>query len=272
MDAHAPYLPPAPYNRLYPGLDLGMTQAEYNRVDYEVNTLNHTLDSKPREHYLSQYDGAIAYLDANMGDLIDRLKKNGQFDRTMIIITSDHGEAFGERNVRGHNASVYQDEVHVPLFVKYAGQTQPERVDSVASNVDLMPTILDRVGVGLPAGLQGIDLQKIKTSPERTIVTETHGASHSDMGSRFRHTEWALYSGKLKLIYSTEGSRQLYDLSVDPGEHHNLYRADAPEVAELRTRLLNWSSHTTPRFLDAGPNTGIEEQLKSLGYAHQGVK
>jgi arylsulfatase A-like enzyme len=268
MDAHVPYLPSPPYNKLYPGLDLGFTSRDYNQTAAEVNGLNRPLKPAARAHLVSQYDGAIAELDERMQELMDRLKANGEFDRTMIIITSDHGEAFGDRNLLFHNTSVYEDQVHIPLLVKYPGQHDAEKVDVTVSNVDLMPTVLKVAGLAMPTGLEGADLRNIP--PDRVVVAETRG--NEMLYPRFRRTEWALYSGKFKMIYSTDGSRELYDLSADPGERQNLYKIDAPITVELRDKLVDWSRRTLPRYLEVGPaNRFVDERLKSLGYAHQGV-
>lgn len=270
MDAHAPYLPPPPYDRMYPGQDLGFTLKKYAEVAERLD--GHDLPIKPqeREHLLSQYDGAIAYLDEKLGELIAHLKQNGQLDNTLFVITSDHGESFGDRNILGHDTSVYQDQVHIPLIVKYPGQTHPGRVDMLASHVDLMPTILDVLGIKVPSGVEGIDLRQAAPQPDRVVVAEMHNSAFWG-GPRFAQIAWALYSGSHKMIYSSRGMRELYDLVTDPGEHHNLYRADAPETAALRARLVDWSSHTKPQFLDPElADREVEQRLKSLGYAHQG--
>jgi arylsulfatase A-like enzyme len=69
----------------------------------------------------SQYDGGIAYLDACLGDLFKQLMKLGLYDNTMLIVTSDHGPSFGEKMLVGHGTSVYQEQVHIPLIIKYPG-------------------------------------------------------------------------------------------------------------------------------------------------------
>ena len=71
--------------------------------------------SAERRHLCPEYDGAVRYLDSQLGVTYIRLKNLGLFENTMIVITSDHGEAFGEKHLMGHGSSVYQDQVHVPL-------------------------------------------------------------------------------------------------------------------------------------------------------------
>lgn len=269
MDAHTPYLPPAPFDELYPGRDIGFDLQDYNAVAGHVNGKNLPIDPRAREHLISQYDGAIAYLDEKLGELIAYLKQIDQFDNTMIVITSDHGESFGDKNIVNHDTSVYQDEVHVPLIVKYPRQIRPDRVDALASHVDLMPTILSALGIKATAPMQGIDL-RAGAPADRVVVAEMHYSVSWDI-PRFHQIEWALYLGSQKMIYSDKGMRELYDLAADPGERHNLYRSDAPLTALLRNRMVNWSLHTTPRYQDATSSLEVEKRLESLGYAHQGV-
>jgi arylsulfatase A-like enzyme len=272
MDAHVPYLPPPPYDHLYPGQDYGFTLDNYSNLLSTVDRDNKPLDARSRNHMVSQYDGAIAYLDAKMGELIAYLKQNGQFDQTLIVITSDHGEAFGARNILGHDSSVYQDQVAIPLIVKYPGQTEAKTVTNVASHVDLMPTVLDVAGAPLPAGLEGVDLQRLDEARERIVVAEMHGSALFQT-PRFSQIKWALFKGSRKMIYSDRGMRELYDLSVDPDESHNLYNHDSAETAEMRERLVDWSMRTKPRYYDAvTADREVLKRLESLGYAHQGAE
>ena len=270
MDAHTPYLPPAPYSRMYPGLDLGFDTQRYTEAMLRVNMENQPLDAGSRNHLVSQYDGGIAYLDEKVGELVAHLKATRQFDRTMIIITADHGESFGDRNILGHDTSVYEDQVHVPLIIKYPGQTHAERVETLVSHVDLMPTVLAVLGLRPSAETQGMDLRRIAGTADRAVVAEMHGSIGYD-APRFQQIEWALYSGSHKMIYSNHGMRELYDLAADPEERHNLYRQEDPRTAELRGKLTEWSLHTTPRYKDAAvADSETIKRLESLGYAHQG--
>jgi arylsulfatase A-like enzyme len=263
-DAHVPYVPPPPFRDLYPGRDPGYSAIDYDRTYTSVNAHNLRIGSRAREHMVSQYDGAIAYLDYKIGELLAYLKANGQFDRTLIIVTSDHGEALGDRNLVGHASSVYQDQVHVPLIVKYPGEAHPGRIDALASHVDLMPTVLDVVQVAAPAGMEGISLRQIGSLPDRPVVAEKDGG-----GLLLKK---ALYYGSRKLIYAKGAQPELYDLAADPAENHNLATAPGtPETLAMRAQLMHWSSQTTPRYLQAGDmDRDAIKRLKSLGYANHG--
>jgi arylsulfatase A-like enzyme len=255
---------------MYPGLDLGFDTQQYTEAMIRVNMQNQPLDARSRDHLVSQYDGAIAYLDEKVGELIAHLKATGQFERTLIIITADHGESFGDRNILGHDTSVYEDQVHVPLIIKYPGQTHAERVETLVSHVDLMPTVLAVLGLRPSAEIQGLDLQRIARDGNRTVVAEMHGSIGYD-APRFQQIEWALYSGSRKLIYSDHGMREIYDLAADPDERRNIFSQDAAETAALRAKLTEWSLGVTPRYRDSAVVDRNEiKRLESLGYAHQG--
>ncbi len=97
-------------------------------------------------------------MDWALGNLVDQLKQRGLDDNTLLIITADHGESFGERAMVGHALSVYQEMVHVPLLIKYPGKNIPEVVDNSVSLADLMPTILAVLGYPAPKNVQGRNL------------------------------------------------------------------------------------------------------------------
>ena len=156
MDAHFPYLPPAPYDVRYPGRRWGMTQDD---LEVEQKTLvtgdNGAADYRP--HCVSQYDGGIAYEDQQIGDVVRWLKRRGAYDNTMIVVTSDHGEAFGERHRVGHANSPYQNLLHVALMVKYPRQAHRGKEDGPVSLDDVAPHPGGR-GHCLPQAMQGRSL------------------------------------------------------------------------------------------------------------------
>ena len=215
---------------------------------------------------ISQYDGCIANIDSKIGNLLARLRELGLYENTLIVITSDHGEAMGEHDMIGHGAGyVYQDLVHVPLLVKYPGQHEAHQSDTLVSQVDLMPTILDRAGCAHPYGLQGRSFQ-LRDALGSDAVYAFATTPPGDL-PRFREGHRAIFSESAKLIISTTGSRELYDLSSDPGEIRNEYTVDDPRANALADRLSGWFA-TIPRRIEQPPkmDTRSLERLKSLGY------
>jgi len=270
MDAHWPYLPPPPFDTTYPGKDKPLPWAVWHPIRRDVMNLTRTLTEREYGHMVSQYDGGIAYLDMHLGDLIAILRTLGLYDNCMIIITSDHGEVFGRRNLVGHGVSVYQDQVHVPLLIKYPNDDQPRVVDEVVSVVDLMPTVLDVLGLQVPANLPGQSLARPDAIRSRPVFSETLPDGFlSVLHPRFDRTERAVFKWPHKFIGSTAGKRELYSLEVDPTEEHDLSGSQAELSKEFETTLARWLE-STPQFRPSRSNGDIseaqKERLRALGY------
>jgi len=107
------------------------------------------------EELIALYDGEILYMDHYIGRLLHELKADNLYDETMIIVTADHGELFGEHGKFGHGDHLYQEEIHVPLFIKYPGaEVSANRTDVQIQLNDIMAIILERLGIPIPQGIQ----------------------------------------------------------------------------------------------------------------------
>ncbi len=271
MDAHMPYVPPAPFNTKFPGRDSHFKPlSEHLDLILAVNGGHSHIGAVEQRHLISQYDGGIAYLDSEIGNLLNRLRELGLYENTLIIITSDHGEAFGEHDLLSHGLGfVYQDQVHVPMLVKYPGQHVAQQSDDLVSQVDLMPTVLDLAGISLPSDLQGRSLQLPQPKDAAPVYSQAGAMGRvAPSYPRFRGARQAMFAGPWKMIAWTEGPPELYDLAADPGETHNLYRADDAHAKALVDRLSAWVA-AAPRQFDAPGKLDKSsfEKLKSLGYA-----
>ncbi|MFX0194687.1 MAG: sulfatase-like hydrolase/transferase [Candidatus Hodarchaeota archaeon] len=268
MDAHWPYLPPPPFDTLYPEKVENFSTDRYYALKEKMMKLEGDIKQVERDHLISQYDGAIAYLDFQLGKLIQHLKKIGLYENSLIIITSDHGEAFGERNLIEHAVGVYQDQVYIPLIIKYPNSRQKMIVDEIVSVIDIMPTVLDVLGYEIPENVSGQSLFRFKPCNERIIISESFANEHFfRWNPSFDRIERAIFSGTFKYINSTKGKRELYNLSKDPSEKNNLYKSDNVVAKELEMRLEQWL-HTT--VAEYGSSTKLDkashDRLKSLGY------
>jgi arylsulfatase A-like enzyme len=270
MDAHGPYVLPSPFDARFPGRDPHFNRVSgHIRLTLGINSGQRHISAAERRHVISQYDGAIAYEDEEIGKLLARLHELGCYDNTLIIITSDHGELFGQHDLMGHNVgSVYQDLVHVPLLVKYPGQHDGRQSDTLVSQVDLMPTVLDLAGISPPPGVQGQSL-RLPRADSDAVYTEAIAVTYlAEMNPRFRGVRRGIFAGTRKLTTWTEGRTELYDLAADPGEARNLYRTDDPGAKALERQLSAWAA-AAPR--DAEQPGKLDknsvERLKSLGYA-----
>jgi arylsulfatase A-like enzyme len=267
MDAHEPYVSPPPFDNMFPGRDPGFHHDDYLAAAGEVMSGKRQLSPAERAHLVSQYDGAIRYIDGRVSEVVSRLKELGVFDRAMVIVTSDHGESFGERGLLGHGTSVYQDQVHVPLLIKYPDRREPGVVTQPVSLVDLMPTVLSAAGLETPGGVQGEPLQRLGDPTARPVFSESF--AHSGCIQRFERIERAMITEGTKLVVSTRGRRELYDLARDPDEIRNLFRADDSRAQDLLARLTEWVRAIPPLDKDA-PQLDLDtlRRLKALGYVN----
>lgn len=270
MDAHAPYIPPRPFDAAFPGRIPKFTPGlGYESVHRAVIDREYHLTERERRHITSQYDGGIAYMDSEIGKLLGELRARGLYENTLIVITADHGEAIGEHNLMEHSTGfLYEDQVHVPLFVKYPGQHEARESSALASEVDLMPTILGIAGIPF-SGLQGQSLQSPRTEESEPIYASDRAFAYLSKYSRFRGVRHAIVAGHYKLITWSAGPPEFYDLAKDPGEVSNIYRSDDPRVEELQARLNAWSASIPHRPLrrPASPSGQQElKRVKSLGY------
>lgn len=231
---------------------------------FEVNKHHHHLNETERDHFVSQYDGGIACMDFEIENFLERLRRLGLYENTLIIIIGDHGEAFGEHSLMTHGQGfVYQDQVHVPLLIKYPGQHEARQSDALVSQVDLMPTILDMAGIAPVADLQGHSLRSSRDGSE-VVYSEARAAFRS----RSQSVRRAMFTSSFKLITSTEGPPELYDLTADPAEKQNQYQSDKPRSTALAARLTAWAAAAPPQLAQPHKlDKNSVERLKSLGYA-----
>jgi arylsulfatase A-like enzyme/predicted Zn-dependent protease len=233
-DPHSPYVPPEPYRSRFPATLVGA------------------------------YDGEIAATDAQVGRLIDFLTSSGRLANTVIVVVGDHGESLGEHGEQQHGFFVYDAAVHIPLIV--AGPRVPTRVvpDQVRI-VDVMPSILDLVGVDAPAAVQGVSLMPLGHGQRQDLL------GFSETWYPRYHYGWseltAVRDGRYKFIAAPR--RELYDTKADPGELHDVAASnprvtDALEraLADLTAKLAVSATPQKPRPVEPE----VEERLRSLGY------
>jgi choline-sulfatase len=231
-DPHDPYEPPPPYSEIY----------------------------KDR-----LYDGEIAYADSALGHFLAYLKKQGWYEGAMIVVVGDHGEGLGEHHEDTHGIFLYDSTTHVPLIVKLPQEREAGRtVDAQVRTTDIMPTILDLLGIAAPANLDGDSLEPflagIEATP-RTVFGET------DYPLRFA---WAplrsVRKEGFKLIEAPKP--ELYDLHADPGELRNHYEPWDGTVQKLR-RVLSELAVKAPvpgKISPAAVSASTIDELHALGY------
>jgi arylsulfatase A-like enzyme/Flp pilus assembly protein TadD len=230
-DPHTPYEPPSPFAERYPG---------------------------------QPYLGEIAYTDQVVGRLVAWLQESGTWDRTVLVLVGDHGESLGEHGEATHTFFVYDATQHVPLIVRTPWGDRGRSAAQV-STVDIVPTVLDLLGLPAQDGLDGRSLAPLVLDPR----SERPGLAYSETYFPRFHYGWqhlrSVRDGAWKLIDAPRP--ELYDVRGDPGETTNVYD-EHREIAEgLRERLGEMAgdgSQAAPDNETLDPET--LERLAALGY------
>jgi len=249
-DPHTWYDPPPPYNTQYdPGYTGTLTTAVY--ADSE-SVVNGSLIPSPRdvEHLQALYDGEIAYWDNQLGTMLNFLDAHQILSNTLIIVTSDHGEMFGEHGKWTHRNSVYEEALRVPLLIRYTGVISAGTVVTVpVQTTDITPAILDWLGLAIPANLDGQSLKpltqgSVPTQP-RSIFSEMDAITNPAWPAFWlapRYESRAVRQGDWKYIHTLglNGSDALYNLQpASVYETDNVLQAEPGVAAELYQSLIN---------------------------------
>ena len=288
MDAHFPYDP----DDETAGLFLNKEELE---MSYKLKLRN-----PPIEYFLDMskggytekdirimnrlYDASIHYLDGELEKLFDTFKKLGIYDRTLIIIASDHGEYLGSRNRLAHGLGLEEEVLHVPLIARYPGLFKAgERDDTVVTHVDIPETILSFAKIE----------ERPKEKPETQLLFDLKddlrpnvfaesffplnllvGASLRDDNSGLFVEEKTIRNRTYQFIWKSRGEPEFYNVADDPSEMNDIYSSENEKAEEMKRQLLQWTK-TLPRVSPSVPQTsGISkkekfemiQKLRALGY------
>jgi arylsulfatase A-like enzyme/Flp pilus assembly protein TadD len=210
------------------------------------------------------YDAEVAYADAALGRMFEELHPAGRLDRTLVIVTSDHGEALGDHGERTHGLFAYESTLRVPLILWCRNRIQRGVFSDAVGLVDVAPTVLDWLGLAWPAA-DGTSL-RTRLNGERPRGA-TSAATYFEALNANLTRNWApltgLVAGPLKLIDLP--IPELYDLRTDPGETQNLY-AQRPDDARRLEQMLAAVSGSNQPAPGATIDAATSARLRSLGY------
>jgi arylsulfatase A-like enzyme/Flp pilus assembly protein TadD len=230
FDPHQPYLPPSPYKEKYAD---------------------------------DPYSGEVAYVDAQLGVLFDFFQGKRLLEKTVIILTADHGEALGEKGEDSHSYFAYNNTIHVPLFVYIPGR-KPETFAKNVCHADIFPTICAVLGLKIPPQLQGESLLAIMAAGDRKSPE-----IYFESMTAYLNRDWAplrgLISGNTKFIDLP--IKEVYDLENDMGEERNL--AGSSKIGPLEdslNRLMRKLKNPLAAGRESRLDPETQERLKSLGY------
>jgi arylsulfatase A-like enzyme len=283
--AHNRYEPPQPFKREFEiaSAELNRKKAQYYSNKGGYSYMGGRLELTEEEFTLvrSWYSGAVAYIDYRIGEIVETLKTIGAYDNTLIIVTADHGENFGEHHLAYHLFCLYDTLMHVPLLMSCpALLPRGTTVSGLVSLTDIVPTIIDVAGLKERQDhLQGRSLVPFEERRYNDHVFAEFGRPYHMLHrlnaefpghefSRFDKGLQCIRTEEYKLIVSSNGEEELYRLRDDPLEVSN--RSDElPEIAvDLRAKLTKWRAS-----MDGDPASELEaddesvmQSLRDLGY------
>ncbi|MCB1628455.1 MAG: sulfatase-like hydrolase/transferase [Xanthomonadales bacterium] len=237
FDAHQPFEPPPPFDQQYAD-DL--------------------------------YAGEIAYADQSLGRLLEHLRGLGQLERTLVVMTADHGEGLGEHGELTHAVLAYNSTLHVPLLIRSPdGAGRGKRIEERVGTVDIVPTILQLLQIEVPTPVQGRSLLPLlhgEAGEWRQYYAENLSPHLSHGWGKLR----VLFDGEHKYIHGPRP--ELYDLSADPGELHNLLETAPDTEARIHEELqLFLTDHASGQSISTPVDEETLRRLQSLGYLQGGA-
>jgi arylsulfatase A-like enzyme len=251
MDAHGPFLVPADHDQRF-----GTRPS--SRRDYEMLLDFWDRDKsrvESRDVVLARdgYDDCISFLDGQVGALLDELDRRGVLANTVVIVTSDHGEEFGENGLFDHGHSLYLNEVHVPLVILSPAAPSGRAVADPVSLRDLPATIVDLLGLAADSPFPGQSLAAHWRAPAAASPPRTTAAiSEADFQAIRLNAcagsgpfQWGFTMSQVAsgwhYVRDGTGAEALYNLAADPTESHNLFKSpdSSRAVAAFRQSLLD---------------------------------
>jgi arylsulfatase A-like enzyme len=257
MDVHAPYIPPEAY------LVTPIKKREIDRLHETLFHTPHNLSEREVKTVVDLYDAEIRYVDHAIKRLLDCIGEE-RLRNTLVIITSDHGDEFGEHGEFLHGPKLYDELIHVPLIMWNPGLSQAT-ITEVVSLLDISPTILDFLNIKPPDGFQGDSLFPVTDIKRSGVISEvSHKKGHKvefDPEERqisYRTLRW-------KYIYRENGLCELYDLENDPSETTNVIDQEGEKADGLRSQIeQHIDMEDTTRVTAAHEQLKIRQEIEKL--------
>ena len=274
MDPHAPYLPPAPFERMF---------YHGNETNPDNKSMEPVMSFKPfrdffaswmppgitdKDYVIAQYDGAIAYMDACIKSLFTALEQHGVLDDTIIVINGDHGETLYEHECWFDHHGTYDNVLHVPLIIRYPEKVPANtRIAGYNQHKDLLPTILELANIKAKGQrFDGQSLMKLIRKECHTFDSEFYITECTWMRKHgWRTPEWKLIVA-LEPDFHFKPEIELYNLIDDPQENTNLAETHPEVVAFLRARM---EAHIAKREKETAKPNPIYHQGDWHG--HKGI-
>lgn len=270
FDPHDSYNAPPPYAEMFckaPPDNLGIGGGDlkgYTR-GFLINFPMVEFSPNDLEYLKCRYDGEIAYVDSQIGKILEHLRATGILDNTILIITADHGEEFLEHGRLLHGQDLHGELTHVPMIFRYPPAIGPGRIKTPVETVDIVPTILDLAGIQPSQGLDGRSLvPAIRAGdtgqPLRKALSWTDHITYRSV---------SIQADNWKYIRTTfPSSRELFNLENDPDEKNNLAGKYPKLAAAFEEEAQNLLKRKKIPHIAQGLSPALRDSLRSLGYIH----
>lgn len=265
-DPHPFFAPPHPYDEKYDWRDVPLPPRPPDEFRGKPERQERARRSRGFDKMgdsdiqkaVAHYEGEVALVDKYTGLFMEELEGLGLRDRTLVVFLSDHGTFNGEHGLLGKGTIyLYEPLVHIPLILACPGRLPAGRVvDGLVEGIDIMPTVLELLGLPRPGGVQGVSflpLAEGRAERTRAEVYLEHGSPRDPLRG-IRTEKW-------KYVYSPNGGCELYDLERDPYELSNLVDEEEDTVRDMQRRLLDWEIKTDDLFL---PLTKLRRGRRAL--------
>ena len=228
----------------------GQFFAYYHYMDPHHVYNTHAIAPKFGNKARDKYDGEIWFADYHIQQMLEFVEQQPWGDRTAIIVTSDHGEAFGERSFWQHAYELYEVLIRVPLFVYLPGE-EPRKIARWRGHIDIVPTIYDLMGVPIPEGLPGTSLLpelRGEDVPQRPIISDLPADTYNA-----RKRVLIDEDGYKLAVLGVDRPYEMFNVKDDPGESKNLIGEDKERAASMMSRYKELSSQIPFREAIGGP-------------------
>jgi arylsulfatase A-like enzyme len=269
MDPHSPYLPPYPFDRAFYG---------GNEFDKKNKSLKPVMGFKPfcdyfaswfppactdKDYIIAQYDGAVAYMDACIANIFTAMADLGIEEETLVVIDSDHGETLYDHDCFFDHHGLYECTLHIPLVFVYPGKVPAgQRHKDICQTKDIMPTILDLMGIETKLSFDGRSLTPLMRGEPREAEPEFYITECTWMRKHgWRTPQWKLIHA-LEPDFHFKPEVELYDVISDPEENHNLAKEEPGVVAMLEARM---QAHIARREKETGRKNPMYTNLNWHG-------
>ena len=257
---HAPYNPPWLWKRKFKVNTKNLSLRIKKLKDSKCNLGNYymakkiNLSEKEFGVWKSWYDAEISYLDYRIGELIDFLRKLDVYDNTVVIITADHGECFGEHGLAYHGYGLYDELIHIPLIINAPNLIDKKRkISNLVSIIDILPTILDLCNIETNIKISGGNLFHgreyiiAEKGKFKRLVRLFRKINPNFDPNIYIESKKCIRTERFKYILSSK--EELYDLKKDPHETQNIIAEKSVIAKKMKDMLMRWEkSIKKPKF------------------------